>query len=54
MPQSVVQPDSGYVLWKSGLGKWLHRFSAQRRSAYGERNADAPPWEGFKRPLSVG
>lgn len=25
------------------LHKWLHRFSAQRCSAYWERNADAPP-----------
>ena len=23
------------------MGKWLHRFSAQRLSAYGERNAVA-------------
>jgi hypothetical protein len=27
------------------LSKWLHRYSAQRLSAYGEKNADAPPWE---------
>lgn len=27
-------------LWVSGCS-----FSAQRLSAYGERNADAPPWE---------
>jgi hypothetical protein len=27
------------------LGKWLHRFSAQRLSAYGERNAAAMLWK---------
>jgi hypothetical protein len=27
------------------LGKWLHRFSTQRLSAYGERNAVAMLWE---------
>jgi hypothetical protein len=27
------------------LGKWLHRFSGQRLSAYEERNAVAMLWE---------
>jgi hypothetical protein len=55
MTQPVVQSDYGNIVGgDSGLDKWLHRFSAQQRSAYEERNADAPPRESFRRPLSVG
>lgn len=47
-----TKADSGICAWVNPLSyKWLHRFSAQRLSAYGERNADVPPWEGFRRPL---
>ena len=39
-----TKADNGIRVWIYPLSyKWLHRFSAQRRSAYGERNADVPP-----------
>ena len=45
MRQSVVRKRMArYVIVGNPVAdKWLHRFSAQRCSAYGERNADAPP-----------
>ncbi|SDW53053.1 hypothetical protein SAMN05444410_103205 [Hydrobacter penzbergensis] len=48
MPQSVVRKRIvGYERGKSDCGQVAAPLPAQRRSAYGERNADVPPWEGF-------
>lgn len=33
--------------WKSGWGQVAVPLPAQRRSAYGERNADVPPGSGL-------